>query len=402
MRAPLVGGALLLLLALVLAPRAADPPPSGLQSLLRLLGRVDDPAVQLDVLHGIHAAFAGRRQVAMPAEWPDVYRKLARSPSADVRDQALLLAVLFDDPQAISSLRKVVEDTAAAPVARQNALQALVYKKNPDLVPVLQNLLADRAMRGPALRGLAAFGDDATPRLVLRHYASFTEEEKADAVTTLASRPAYAVALLDAIGQGQIPRQDVSLFTVRQLQSLKDKQINDRLTKIWGVLRPASEEKAMLMARYKELLTPAYLAAANRSQGRLLFNRNCATCHTLFGEGAKIGPELTGSQRANLDYILENIIDPSAVVPADYQVTLLTLRDGRVITGIIKQENDKVVTVQTPNEMIPVPQAEIDERTRSPISLMPEGLLGRLKDEEARDLIAYLASPDQVPLPKEK
>src|SRR5262249_31413423 len=156
-------------------------------------------------------------------------------------------------------------------------------------------------------------------------------------------------------------------------------------------------EKAALMARYKGLLTPTYLATADRSQGRVLFNRNCATCHTLFGEGAKIGPELTGSQRANLDYILENIIDPNAAVPADSQVTLLTLRDGRVITGIIKQENDKVVTVQTPNEVIPVPRAEIDERTRSPISLMPEGQLSRLTDEEVRDLIAYLASPEQVP-----
>src|SRR5262249_10051615 len=248
MRAAL-SGALLVLLTLVAAPQAADPPPSGLASLVRLLGRVDEPAVQLDVLHGIPAAFAGRRQVAMPAEWPEVYRKLARSPSAEVRAQALLLSVLFDDAQAIASLRKTVEDTTAAAADRQSALQALGYKKNPDLGPLLQGLLDDRAIRGAALRGRAAFGGEATPRLVLRRYPSFTEQEKADAIHTLASRPAYAVALLDAIAQGQLPRQDVSLFTVRQLQALGDKQVHERLTKIWGVLRPASEEKAALMAR---------------------------------------------------------------------------------------------------------------------------------------------------------
>src|SRR5262249_15117887 len=246
-----------------------------------------------------------------------------------------------------------------------------------------------------------SYGDESTPAAILRQYPSLSEEEKADAIHTLASRPAYAHALLDAIEQGTIARHDVSAFTVRQLQGLNDKKINDKLTRVWGVLRPASQEKAALTARYKALLTADYLAMADRSQGRLIYTRNCASCHVLFGEGGKIGPELTGSQRANLDYLLDNVLDPSAVVPYDYQVTLIQTKDGRLITGIIKQENEKVVTVQTQNEVLAVPKAEIDERTKSPISMMPEGLFAKLKDEEVRDLVAYLASPTQVPLPKD-
>ena len=150
-----------------------------------------------------------------------------------------------------------------------------------------------------------------------------------------------------------------------------------------------------------DITVPIPVFLVEHPKGRALFGQHCATCHRLFGEGGQIGPELTGSQRANLDYVLENVLDPSAVVPADYQVTILQTKDGRVITGIIKTETDKVVSVQTQNELLQLPRNEIDERQKSPLSMMPEGLLATLKDEEVRDLVAYLASPEQVVLPKD-
>jgi putative membrane-bound dehydrogenase-like protein len=379
--------------------RRVGATPAGLPPLLRFLSRQDNPAIHLDGLRGLHAALVGRRQVPMPEEWPAVYRQWTQSPNAEVRDKAMLLAVVFDDPQAIASLRKLMLDSTAALPARQSALQALIYQKNPDLAPLLHTLLTDRALRGAAVRGLAAFSHPSTPEVILRAYVSFLDNEKADAIHTLTARPAYALALLEAVERGHIPRRDLSAFTVRQMQGLKNKQINEKLAKVWGVLRPASQEKAALMSRYKSLLTPEYLKSADRSQGRLVYTRTCASCHVLFGEGGKIGPELTGAQRTNLDYLLENILDPSAVVASDYQVTVVQTKDGRVITGIIKQETDKVITLQTQNEVIPVPRTDIEERRKSPISMMPEGLLEKLTQEEVRDLVAYLGSPLQVPLP---
>src|SRR5262249_24968577 len=113
-------------------------------------------------------------------------------------------------------------------------------------------------------------------------------------------------------------------------------------------------------------------------------------------------PELTGSQRANPDYVLENALDPSAVVAREYQVTIVEAKDGRVISGIVKQETDRALTLRTQNESLVVPKNEIEGRTLSPTSMMPEGLLDALSKEEVRDLIAYLASPSQVPLPKKE
>jgi putative heme-binding domain-containing protein len=387
-------------LARRVASLPAEPVPPGLPPLVRLLQRVADPDVQLDVLRGIQAAFEGQREVPMPAGWQDVARKLAQSPRADVRERALIAAVLFGDREAVTALRKLVVDPTAAAPAREKALEALLSKKDPSLVPVLQALVSDKALRGPAIRGLAVYHDVATPRVILQVYLALTEAEKTDAIQTLTSRPPYALALLDAVEHGTVSRTDLSAFTVRQLMGLKDSAVADKLRKVWGTIRPASREKAELMARYKALLTPDNLQHADRSHGRALFARTCASCHRLFGEGGTIGPELTGSQRANLDYILENILDPSAVVAKDYQVTLIATNDGRLITGIIKQETDKAVSVQTQNEVVLVPRNEIESRTSSRLSMMPEGLLAPLKNDEVRDLIGYLAGPTQVPLLK--
>jgi putative heme-binding domain-containing protein len=317
-----------------------------------------------------------------------------------VRERALVLGSVFGDRQALASLRTIATDTTATAEARHHALQALLQQRSPDLVHLLQALLNDRVVRRAALRGLAAYSHEDTPKLILRLYASFAEDEKSDATQTLAARPAYALALLEGVEKGQIPRRDLSAFTVRQMLALKNAPVSERLTKVWGTIRPASQEKAALTGKYKALLTPQFMQDADRSHGRAVFVRTCAACHQLFGEGGAIGPELTGSQRANLDYLLENILDPSAVVYSEYQVTLVATKDGRVVTGIIKEENAKAITLQTQNDRVVIPKNEIETRTRSPLSLMPEGLLENLKNEEVRDLIAYLASPTQVPLPK--
>jgi putative heme-binding domain-containing protein len=186
------------------------------------------------------------------------------------------------------------------------------------------------------------------------------------------------------------------------MMALQQKDITDRLVKVWGTLRPASKEKAERMAKLKVLLSPDYLRAANTSLGRLVFSRTCASCHRLFDQGGAIGPELTGSQRANLDYVLENLLDPSAIVPFDYRVTIIETKDGRFLTGIIKHEDDRTLTVQTQNDAVVIPKSEIESRNQSSLSLMPDGLLDKMTNEELRDLVVYLASPSQVPLPKEQ
>src|SRR5262249_20531907 len=152
---------------------------------------------------------------------------------AGVREKTLLLSVMFGDPEATAALRQTAADPKAEEPARRTALQTLVDAKAAGLPALLRDLLADPTMRGPALRALAAFGDAETPAVILKHYKEYADADKADAVATLASRPAYAMALLDAMERGDVPTRDLSAFTARQLLTFNDKALSDRLTKVW-------------------------------------------------------------------------------------------------------------------------------------------------------------------------
>ncbi|HEX7447516.1 MAG TPA: PVC-type heme-binding CxxCH protein [Pirellulales bacterium] len=370
-----------------------------LDPLVRVLGRLSDRQAQRDLLRGVREALAGRRRVKMPTQWPAVYQILLASEQADIREHATLLALMFGDERAATLLRRQTLDRSVEVPLRERALAALVQYQSGELLDLLQELLDEPAMCGAALRGLAALDDDSVPAMILKAYSSLAGADRDDALSTLASRPAFALALLDAIERGTVARGDLSAFVVRQLAGMNNPDVARRLREVWGEVRETSADKAATIARYKPLLTPERLNTADRGQGRLLFTRHCAACHKLFGEGGQVGPELTGAQRGNMDYLLENLIDPSALVGRDYQLTVIETTDGRVLNGIVTGDDGDVLTVQTQNERVLLPKNEIEQRQPSKLSLMPEGVLDKLTERELRDLIAYLSGPDQPPLP---
>jgi len=383
----------------LVARNVAEPAePAGLAELISALGQAPD-AVREDFLEGMVEAIAGRRRVHLPDGWAALYPKLATSERAAVRQYALRLALVFGDPQAVSDLRTLAANPQADTPQRQQAIAALAQAKVAGLPQFLFPLLDDPMVRVAALAALAAYDQPEIPTQILRHLPSFDLTARQEALSTLAARPASAMLLLDAVEQGSVPRKDLSAFHVEQLQNLNNPQLRERLAKIWGTLRATPAEKLALIGKFKQQLGSDALAKADRSHGRAVFAKSCAACHTLFDAGGKIGPELTGSQRANLDYVLTNVLDPSAVVARDYQMNLVQTNDGRVLSGILKGEDDHSVTIQTATELIVVPKEEIEARQATPNSMMPEGLLMSLTPDEVRDLVAYLASPQQVPLP---
>jgi putative heme-binding domain-containing protein len=355
--------------------------------------------VAADLLEGARTSLLGRKSMKMPDGWPAAYAKLRRSTDPKIREHAVVLALIFGDPQAVVDLRKVVQTPGEKPAERVAALEALVQHRAPDLAPLLHELLADRDLRRTALRGLASYSHEATPKLVLARYGELTADEKQDAVATLASRKDYALVLLDAVEKKAVPRGDVSAYIARQLYSLGDKRVTERVREVWGDVRDSSPEKQQQMARYKAILTPGALKNANPQNGRVVFNKTCQQCHKLFGEGGTIGPDLTGANRSDLDYLLFNVIDPSAEVAQDYRMSLVYLQSGRVVTGIIVERSPVRLIVQTATERLALSREDVDTIKDSPLSIMPEKQLDGLTKEQIRDLFAYLASKTQVPLP---
>src|SRR5262249_43813865 len=122
----------------------------------------------------------------------------------------------------------------------------------------------------------------------------------------------------------------------------------------------------------------------------------------LFGEGNTIGPDLTGYNRAELDYLLVKIIDPSSQVAKDYHMSIVATQDGRVLTGIVVERSPTRLILQTATERIVLAKDDVETVKDSPLSIMPEGQLDALSKEQVRDLIGYLSGKTQVPLPAGK
>ncbi|MCU0708042.1 MAG: c-type cytochrome [Pirellula sp.] len=270
--------------------------------------------------------------------------------------------------------------------------------RDKELGPSLLAILDTEELQSPAIRALSAVADAKTPDKLLNIYSKLSKTAREDTIATLVSRAPFAQKLLDAVEAGTLARSDVHAFHVRQMVSLNDQPLIERINRSWGKVGTSSEEQKVAIEKYKDQLTKKVLAKADLSQGRVLFNKHCMACHQLFGAGEKVGPDLTGSNRADLNYILENLVAPNAVVGKDYQMTLLQLDDGRVLSGLITKETDSAVTLKTINDLVVVAKEEIDQRKLSDLSLMPNGLLDPLSLEEVRDLIGYLASPSQVPI----
>ncbi len=355
----------------------------------------EDVAAQRDVVTGLHTALEGRRDVKPDAGWNVIAPRLAMSSDATVRDLSQRISLVQGSDAAFGHFTNVVKDAKADAAQRDRALQALVATKRPAVADLLLDRLNDNTLRAAAIRGLAGFDRDEVGKEILGRYAKLSDPEKLDAISTLTAREKTALALVKAVEAGTINKQDLSEFDIRQLQRFKEPKLKELVNKLFGA-KPSSAERAKQIAEMKQKILAADASTASASRGRAIFQKNCTACHTLFGVGRQVGPDLTGAQRTDLDYVLINVMDPSALVGGAYRVTILVTKDGRVVNGVVKAEDAHTITLETATERVVVATSDIEERQQQPISMMPEGLLNRLTMQEVRDLVKYLGSPDQV------
>ena len=377
---------------------AALNTPEALAAITKSLLRLGNDQQRLDALNGFSAALKGQRRVAMPPGWVDVEKALADSANPEVRAQMQSLSLTFGSTTALISLRETLMDKSTDVAARKLAFDSLLSIKDAELPLLLRQLLGDPDLRGSALRGLASYDDAQTPDAILPLYASLSSAHKRDARNTLAGRPAYARRLLSAVEANQIPKTDLTADLIQQLRNLKNPEVDASLQKVWGTTRESSADKRAEIARVRNIFHAGGSQPGDALRGRTVFTKICAQCHTLFGTGGKVGPDLTGSNRGDLEYILENMVDPNAVIPNDYLGWNIDTKDDRSITGVLKEQTEHAVTIVTANETLTIPRNEIQTMQQSKLSMMPEGLLTPLSEQEVRDLIVHLRQPTQVPM----
>ncbi len=368
-----------------------------LEAVAAALTGASAPAARLALLQGLRDGLTslGRREAAPPSNWDGVVAALNRTGDATLRDVLTQVSQLFGDAKASAAQLALLQDRAAPLERRRGVLRDFARDSYLAAVPATLALLDEEPLRRDAIRALAAFDDARIAPALISRYAKLPVADQAEAVLTLSSRRTTAQPLLAALRRGTIPKRDVTAFAARQLQRV----VGPAFVDFWGPVAQPAEDKQADMAKFKRLLTDEALASANLPNGRAVFERTCIACHTLYGKGGNVGPDLTGSNRGNLDYILTEIINPSEVMAENYQLVTVTTRDGRTLAGNAAAEDAQQLTLRMVGQDTVVAKSEILSREKSPISMMPEGLLKSLATDEIRDLIAYLRTTTQVPVP---
>ena len=401
--------------ALALAVSAGETIPVLREYMIRRLGS-GDPVRMLDLLvealdkaqpedaplylRGILQATRGLKEHARYEQLRELPKKYTVATSKpEVVFLATAIAHRAGADFALANMRDYARISSWPIEARRDALKYVIEAKSEGLAELLPQLVDDPAMRGDALRSLAAIDHPPALKPVIEKFGTFTPAERRDAMSTLTSRPSYARELLAAVQANRIPKTELSADLVRQLRNLNDAELNQQIEQVWGIVRESAADRVALMARLKTVIANPHGSPPDREVGRAIFAKTCQQCHTLFGTGGKIGPDITGANRANLDYLLSNIVDPSSVMAKEYQPAVIVTTSGRVITGIIKQASAPgLVAVQLPEQLIELPETDIEEMKLSDKSMMPDDLLRTLTDSEVRSLVAYLQGAGQSPI----
>ncbi|MHC4996858.1 MAG: c-type cytochrome [Planctomycetota bacterium] len=373
---------------------------ASLELLVQTIQDQTDPSVRVSLLRGMVRGLEGRRDVQAPAGWSGLGPELMRHEDQNVARLAQQLGQLFGDASATVQAMATVRDQKADVEARATALQSLLVQQakapSAELVALLESLLDESDMRMSAIRGYGVVYIKDAPRILSQRYASFNADEQRAVIESLATRKPYAATLTVYLENGRIPKADVPAYTARSLTAMLGKEF----TGVFGRVKSVSEDKAKLIAHYKDLLNGRVLNNASAAKGRAVYDRTCGACHQMYGVGGTIGPDLTGSNRADLDYILLNMIDPNDDVPDNYKMVVITTKDGRTLAGNIANEDANRVELKMVDQETIVAKSDIASRQVLPMSLMPEGQVQMLKDGEVADLVKYLRTNKQVEAPK--
>jgi len=310
-----------------------------------------------------------------------------------------LLKLRRRDPAAIENALLTIADESADGASRGMMIAVLAQLKEPRVVPPLLTILdktSSDSLRAATLSALQTFASDDIAARVLAAYPQLADEQRQLAQSLLVSREKWAHALLQAIDAGKIDAATIGEANVRRLLLYEADAIAILAAK--HLPKPAGRDPTALRAEVDRLVKVAEAGIGNPYRGKKLYSQSCGKCHTLFGEGGQVGPNLTSHHREDLRGILLSVVDPSAEVREGFETFLVRTTDGRTLSGYIADQDASVVVLRTAEgESISLARDEIDEMRALPQSIMPEGLVRALKDDELRDLLAYLRSTQPLP-----
>jgi putative membrane-bound dehydrogenase-like protein len=354
-----------------------------LEKLVALIG--ENGRNTESITSGMLSGMEGRTDLKIPSNWQAVSTKMQKS-EGKLKTLALAISALFGDTEATQRAFATLKDTSAPIEQRTKALQTLAAQQRKELVDELPGLLTEPAIRKEAIRSVAAFDNEKLGRALIENYSKYNQEEKAEVILALSSRSRYGGMLTKEIKEKRIPKNEVSPTAARQLLRV----VGSGFIEIWGAIEEVPADAAAF-AKYRKMLSTDALAKGNVQKGKMLFQTTCGSCHKMFGEGGVMGPDLTGSNRTDVNYILANVLQPSAEIQDDYKMVVINTRDGRTYTGNVIEEDQRQLKLRVVGrDPVIINKSSILSKEVTPVSMMPPGLFQNLTDVEVIDLVSYL------------
>ncbi len=362
-----------------------------------LLAKAPTAEHKQELLKGFEAAFKGRPLSGLPDE---LVKEITEAGGG-----SLALRVRQKDTAAIDeALKLVAVEPPAPPDPKQKAAAEEAKTRRIELVQTLGevqpsgsvNVLvtiakssADNDARSAALTALLGYKDEVIGSEVLTVFTSLHDDVQSIALTLLTSRPVWARQLVEAIDTGKLKQDLLPMDVVRKLTFLKDEKLAALVKKHWPKLEGASTaEMQELIARFASV---AKSEGGEPFEGKKIFMQSCGKCHLLFGEGGRIGPDLTTFKRDDVQHILTNVINPSAEIREGFEAIVVITTDGRTVTGFRADQDARVLVVRgIDGQNITISRDSIEEIVQQKKSLMPEGLLNNLTEDQVRNLFTYL------------
>lgn len=367
--------------------------PSSANAITRVLREIEKQPTSIRAAAAKHAteaferAFIGRSLLGVPDQVIDALIGLGQP--------SLTLRLRRGDSEAKQQALQLLVDTKASLATRSQLAQLvgeLRYAEAlPSLLQVASNTKEPESIRASAFSAMAVFDDSKVSDAIIDLWTGLPPGLRAVAGSVLGVRKAWTRAWLDAAVANRVDSKSMPLECVRAMRLHGDEAFQIRVDELYpGMTGPdlvqAQKDVSSLLARVEPIEGDPY-------RGKGQFKANCARCHKLYTEGGEIGPDLTGYQRDQLQTLVRNIIAPSLEIREGYQSMGVRLEDGTVLTGFMENQTDDQFTLKAMDgKSHVISKSEVEQTLQQATSLMPEGMLNGLTDQQIADLLAYLRS----------
>lgn len=364
-----------------------EPDWNACAQLLTLAPSEED---QKKVLAGIEKALEGRRLALVPTP---LEKPLALLRDKNPKSKELLrMAFRLGDPKALNEISNNAASTTLPSSDRIFSIELLGQLADVNYLPLFLKALEPHTpdnVRLAAINALQSSADDKVALKLLELYPALPSNLKTRSLALLSQRPTFSLLLMQQVDAMKIPKTDISIDLARTMASHKQEKLIGLLTKHYGKVSPPSPGEKIARISYVNLIISR--TKPDIDKGKLHFQKQCANCHMLFGQGNKVGPDLTTADRQSLLPLITHIVDPSAHIRPEYIAQVIETKDGRTLTGLLAEENSSSLTLlDAKNQRLVLAKDKIETMISSAKSIMPENILDTLSDQDIADLFAYI------------